>query len=346
MIEIIVLIFVSKYFRKAAAVKGYSKTLGIAAPIILWFIFEAAGIVLGKAVISSINSNPINKLWVYVFGLTSGCLGLLLFKLVIKHKKLKGLLYTVVVALILVSGYYLFISFERKAKIHKYYSQYAFSMGLDIQQYKEDKANFLKLFGDKASTFVDKRDGQEYLTIKIGNQIWMEENLNYATEDSYYYNDNDTINCYKTGRSYKYDELLKIAPEGWHIPSDEDWKNLALYLGLRNNNLEQNEISDSNVYKLISKRSLNCNRFNEGAQQLSPLVNASGFNAVALCGVGENNEPNIGGGTQFWSLSQDNSTMGYIHINFREKAISMSLNHNTINRDTKKWYNPVRCIKD
>lgn len=85
--------------------------------------------------------------------------------------------------------------------------------------------------GGTTGTFTDPRDGQEYAFIEIGAQTWMAENLNYETENSWWY-DNDPDNGDTYGRLYTWDAALDACPDGWHLPSDEEWKTLEMELGM------------------------------------------------------------------------------------------------------------------
>jgi uncharacterized protein (TIGR02145 family) len=98
---------------------------------------------------------------------------------------------------------------------------------------------------------TDERDGQTYKTIEIQGNIWMAENLNFETENSYCYNNNTTY-CNRYGRLYIWPIAMDsagtyssngkgcgnetcspnypvrgICPEGWHLPSSSEWYNLV-----------------------------------------------------------------------------------------------------------------------
>ncbi len=84
-------------------------------------------------------------------------------------------------------------------------------------------------------------DGKFYSTILIGDQCWFQENLNYETQGgSWCYND-EVQNCERYGRLYTFEIAMAgnseegsrgICPEGWRVPSDEDFKELERELGM------------------------------------------------------------------------------------------------------------------
>src|SRR5581483_11098819 len=81
--------------------------------------------------------------------------------------------------------------------------------------------------------------GQTYTSIDIGNQTWLGQNMNYATDGgaSYCYA-NDTANCDTYGRLYTFAAAATACPPGWSLPSDQDWKTLETTLGMASNQLD------------------------------------------------------------------------------------------------------------
>jgi uncharacterized protein (TIGR02145 family) len=106
-----------------------------------------------------------------------------------------------------------------------------------------------------SSGTVTDIDGNVYRTVTIGAQVWMAENLkaiHYRNGDdipnvtngttwsglstgAYCEYNNDVNNVAVYGRLYNWyavSDSRDIAPTGWHVPSDAEWKQLEMYLGM------------------------------------------------------------------------------------------------------------------
>jgi uncharacterized protein (TIGR02145 family) len=116
---------------------------------------------------------------------------------------------------------------------------------------KESKTTII---ASETGRFTDPRDGKIYKTVKIGEQWIMSENLAYKPDQgNYWAYDNDTNNVASYGYLYDWETAKKIAPEGWHLPTREEWSVFHKSLGGRNFHLSKNSKSITTKYeKLIA----------------------------------------------------------------------------------------------
>jgi len=134
-------------------------------------------------------------------------------------------------------------------------------------------------------SFTDTRDGKVYKTVAIGNQTWMAENLNYETANSYWYNNSsDSGDIY--GRLYTWDAAMAgasssnsnpsgvqgVCPSGWHLPSDNEWKQLEMFLGMSQSEADTYGFRGTDEGKKMKSTS--------GWRDNRNGTNSSGFNAL------------------------------------------------------------------
>lgn len=204
--------------------------------------------------------------------------------------------------------------------------------------YNNKKALFQKNqdIRKRSGNFIDERDNHIYRTIKIGNQIWMAENLAYLPHVCYsieeggiwvaaYEGNNITdakaTDNYKAfGCLYDWETARKIAPRGWCLPTKEDFELL----------LKNVSITGIDAYK---------NLIAGGASGFDAL-----FCTVRECGIRGGPGFYFLDGTCFWSESH--------HKNFLGALNSWSLiiggayySAYMADKIFNKWGIPVRCIK-
>lgn len=80
--------------------------------------------------------------------------------------------------------------------------------------------------------FTDSRDGSRYQITELAGLTWMMENmrLNPKSRESYCY-DLKEQNCAQYGRLYTWDEAFMACPEGWRLPTDQEWRKMAKLFG-------------------------------------------------------------------------------------------------------------------
>ncbi len=168
----------------------------------------------------------------------------------------------------------------------------------------------------------DSRDGKKYKTVKIGNQTWMAENLNYDASGSKCH-DNNSANCAKYGRLYNWSTALKACPSGWHLPSKSEYEVL------------DNAVGGENVAgkKLKSKSGWNDNGNGTDEYGFSALPGGLGYS--------DDDFGSVGSYGYWWSASEINNSFG-VYSRYMDYDIEYA-----------DWYNynknhllSVRCVKD
>lgn len=186
------------------------------------------------------------------------------------------------------------------------------------------------VFGAISDTFTDSRDGNVYHAIQIGDQIWMTENLRFLPEVtgpgtvSYYepeyyvygymgtsVDEARSTEEYQTyGVLYNWPAAMASVPEGWHLPSDQEWKTLEMTLGMTQEEADGLMFRGANQgAALAGNKSL----WFQDALTGDPAFGSSGFDALPAGGFyGITNE--FSGRSEFahiWCSDQGSQTVTY-----------------------------------
>lgn len=203
-------------------------------------------------------------------------------------------------------------------------------------------------------------DGNVYRTIKIGTQWWMAENLkvtHYRNGDeiaqatlrmewenistgAYCTYQNDANNTAIYGLLYNWfavNDSRKIAPQGWHVPRDEEWKKLEMFLGMKQSSADSLYWRGADEGgKLKATGTTYWNAPNKGATDESGFsALPGGYCDICLC------FDLLGNSAIFWSSTEFNSDGVWYRL--------MNMNSSKINRNNdcvKTQGFSVRLIKN
>lgn len=197
-------------------------------------------------------------------------------------------------------------------------------------------------------TVLDDRDGQTYKTVKIGDQWWMAENLNFVTENSGCGGGSGTTegNCETYGRLYSWAAAMGkseeqcgyghecdlasagsatfirgVCPDGWHVPTQSEWSDLFAAVG-----------GKSNAGKVLKSQT---DWYNGGNGS-----DAYGFAARPAGSYGDGRFSGEGNHADFWS-STENGSYGAYDMYLTYARVSAHLYTND-----KDYGYSVRCVKD
>ena len=165
------------------------------------------------------------------------------------------------------------------------------------------------------NSFTDPRDGRTYRTVRIGGQVWMAENLSFTIDNAIgcYYNNDEKYKEY--GRLYDWVEAMSIAPEGWHLPTKEEWEKLG---------------DDAKKLKAKTGWHKDCNGTDE-----------FGFSALpGGYGNSDGSFNHVGNDGNWWSASEDSSNYAYYRYMYYyiEDELWYLIN--------KSYLFSVRCLRD
>ena len=106
-----------------------------------------------------------------------------------------------------------------------YYSSSVSATYTVVQPGWEGETSITNFVTDPDGRFTDGRDGTEYYETEAGDGVWMRNNL--AWEGAGVAFERCAAMSGVFGRYYTWEEAQTACPEGWHLPTDAEWSQLA-----------------------------------------------------------------------------------------------------------------------
>ena len=247
----------------------------------------------------------------------------------------------------------------KKATTGKAYHFYATHDGSTLTFVEESAFTVPDGTVDASGTGIlaDTRDGNLYSCRTYGSQVWMTKNLAYLpsvvgpdtgseTEPYYYVYDYEgtSVNDAKAkphyftyGVLYNWTAALTACPEGWHLPSDEEWKQLEMYLGMSEEEADNQWARGTNEGGKLKEAGTNhWSSPNTGA------TNSSGFTALPGGYRGSDGTfYDIGSLGSWWSSTQSTTSTAWTrHLYYNYSDVSRNYYAN------KEHGFSVRCLRD
>lgn len=133
--------------------------------------------------------------------------------------------------------------------------------------------------GIKSSDKKITIDGHDYYYASIGDLDWFRNNLEDASAGAPY--DNTEVTSDVFGRFYSYKEALTACPEGWRLPTEEDWMSLARELGV--SDPVKYDVFPGIASKVLADAYFNGKQMLEYWPQVGEVNNESGL-SMLTCG--------------------------------------------------------------
>lgn len=194
---------------------------------------------------------------------------------------------------------------------------------------------------DQSSTgsFTDPRDGTVYTWTRIGGQVWMAENMRYRSEAGSLCWNNDEAECATRGRFYNWETAIRVAPSGWHLPSEAEWEQLEATLGLTAEQIADTQLERGGDANTVASRLKKPGAWpTEYNGTPIAITNDAEFSAIPT-GFYALNEFTHDGHTGWWSSTGVGDKAWIRVIDFHDNKLRRAANK-------KEFFFPVRLVRD